>query len=64
MSVFSAVGNCPEGETIEVRFRMDRGPMATALVNSRFRRMEILDDGNLAIYLMAEDIIPDSVSII
>ena len=64
LEVFSAVGSCHEGETIEVRFRMARGPMATALLNGKSRRMEILDDGGLAIFLTAEDIIPDSLHIL
>lgn len=58
LAVFSAVQN--SDNTIEVRFRMERGPLATGHVNGKFRRLEIVEDGEYQLYLTAEDIIPDS----
>lgn len=60
LSVFSAVGNC-SNDTIEVRFKMARGPQATGLINGKYRRLEIIN-GNYQLFLTAEDIIPDPVT--
>lgn len=60
LTVFSAVGNNPDG-TIEVRFKMARGPQATGLINGKYRRLEIIN-GNYHLFLTAEDILPDPVS--
>lgn len=63
LAVFAAVSNCTD-DTIEVRFKMARGPMATGFVNGKFRRIEINNDNDFQMYLTAVDIIPDSVSLI
>ena len=60
LSVFSSTGSLPEDGTTEVRFRMARGPMATAFISGKGRRLEIHDDINLDLFLTAMDIIPDS----
>lgn len=59
LAAFAAAGNCGD-DTIEVRFRMERGPLATGFVNGKFRRLEILENGDYQMYLTAEDIRPDS----
>lgn len=61
LAVFSAAGNVAD-DTIEVRFKMARGPMATGFISGKFRRIEINGDDDYQIYLTAEDIVPDSIT--
>ena len=64
LSVFAAAGTLRDGESMEVKFPMDRGTMAIALITNKSRRLEITHYGELIMLLTAQDIIPDPVSFI